>query len=1065
MDRRSWPWKKKSSDKQSAEKATATDSSAAASDIGATQVDKVKHDNNKKTKYVQISLESYTHLTGLEDQVKSFEEQVNSYEEQMNSYEEQVKSLEEEIKELNENLSEAHSEMTNKENIVKQHAKVAEEAVSGWEKAEAEAAALKNHLESITLLKLTAEDRASHLDGALKECMRQIRNLKEEHDKKLHEVVLNKSKVFDKMKLELEAKMANLDQELLRSAADNAALSRSLHERSNMVIKLSEEKSQAEAEIEHLRSDIESYEKEVNSLKYEVHIARKEVEIRNEEKNMSVRSAEVANKQHIEGVKKIAKLEAECQRLRGLVRKKLPGPAALAQMKLEVESLGRDHGESRLRRSPVKPPTSQFPHLPEFALENAQKYQKDCEFFTERLLVMEEETKMLKEALAKRNSELQSSRSLCAQTASKLHSLEAQLQANNEQKSSSSNSQALVEGFYSIKSSNPPSFTAMSEDGNDDIVSCAGSWATVLIKENNVDSPHKSENTNHLDLMDDFIEMEKLAYQSNGPNGTVSSSDVSSNTAGSELVKCEASLENQSREQHGPELQLPSEEDVTLENPKLQADPLILVKLKSKISMALQSMSKEKDMEKLIVDIKNIMQGMHNTLHYQSVNGAVAEEGNTTTTKEISLSEDGNSCIEVVQTTNQELENAISQIYDFVMMIGKETKPVLPTSTDGDGLNSKLDMLSAKYNEAINRDVNVIEFVLDISHVLSEASELQFSVQGFKSSEVETGSSDCIDKIALPENEAVVDSSGERYPNGCAHFSDSASDPDVPNDGNLVPTSESRATSWKCSLEEFEQLKMDKDNLTVDLARCTENFESTKAQLLETEQLLAEVKSQLTSALRSNSLAETQLKCMAESYKSLETRTEDLQTEVNLLQAKIDSLDIELQEERRNHQDALTRCKDLQEQLQRIQSCATADDDKISQEKEYESAAEKLAECQENIFLLGKQLKALRPQTDIPSSPDNTRNQKVERSLEESMNLHEFDPSEMDSATSFTLHPAGSESPLDLFNDSEVNDLVRSPVSSKYQKHHPTKSGSSSASSTPTPEKQARGFSRFFSSK
>lgn len=62
-------------------------------------------------------MDTYSHLTGLEDQVKT--------------YDEQVKSLEEEIKDLNDKLSEANSEMTNKENLVKQHAKVAEEAVSG----------------------------------------------------------------------------------------------------------------------------------------------------------------------------------------------------------------------------------------------------------------------------------------------------------------------------------------------------------------------------------------------------------------------------------------------------------------------------------------------------------------------------------------------------------------------------------------------------------------------------------------------------------------------------------------------------------------------------------------------------------------------------------------------------------------------------------------------------------------------------------------------------------------------------------------------------------------------
>ncbi|KMZ75583.1 hypothetical protein ZOSMA_1133G00020 [Zostera marina] len=52
----------------------------------------------------------------------------------------------------------------------------------------------------------------------------------------------------------------------------------------------------------------------------------------------------------------MTKLEAKCQRLRGLVRKKLSGPAALAQMKL----VDADYGETRSKRernfssSPVK---------------------------------------------------------------------------------------------------------------------------------------------------------------------------------------------------------------------------------------------------------------------------------------------------------------------------------------------------------------------------------------------------------------------------------------------------------------------------------------------------------------------------------------------------------------------------------------------------------------------------------------------------------------------------------------------------------------------------------------
>ncbi|CAI9753395.1 unnamed protein product [Fraxinus pennsylvanica] len=1095
MDRKSWPWKKKSSSiKAVAENAPAaeSESSTALSDAGTTQADQTKQDSNKKPKYFQISMESYTHLTGLEDEVKS--------------YQEQMKTLEEEVMELNEKLSAAHVEMTNKENLVKQHSKVAEEAVSGWEKAEAEALALKNNLESVTLLKLTAEDRASHLDGALKECMRQIRSLKEEHEENLREVVLNKTKQFDKMKLHLEANISNLEQELLRSAAENAALSRSLQERSNMLIKLSEENSQAEAEIELLKSNIESRDKEINSLKYELHIASKELEIRNEEKNMCVRSAEVANKQHQEGVKKIAKLEAECQRLRGLVRKKLPGPAALAQMKLEVETLGLDYGGSRLRRSSVKPPTSHLSQLPEFSLDSTRKYQKENELLNEHLLAMEEETKMLKEALAKRNGELLASRSMYADAAHmyadavhNLQNLEVQLHANGKHKSPpKSSAHVPIEGWYSQNVSKPSSLTSMYEGGNDDDASVAGSCATVLMpehshlkKEKNVDSTLKSESVNHLDLMDDFLEMEKIAYSSNDSNAAVSSSDLSGNTrdAISEIANYDTSIEATARMGLQSKENLESETPVSYNEviapiPHVHVEPLTFSKLQSRISMVLEGVSKEKDMEVVLEDIKRLVQDMHDTLHPKSSNhvGEAAYCSDTacdhktgaevTEEENISSSGDSNLNTETLHIITQAV--AISKIYDFVIILSEEAKAIQVTSCDG-GLNDQMAMFSAKYNGVTNCRTNLSDFVLDLSLVLGKASELQFNVLGYKNSEVENSTSDCIDKIALPENKGTLDSSAERYSNRCNQFSDSTSEPDIPHDANLVPTSELTTSSWKCLLEEFEQLKLEKDNMEIDLVRCSENMENTKSQLLETEQLLSEVKSQLTSSQKLNSLAETQLKCMAESYRSLEARAEELQTEVNLLQGKIESLDNELQEERRNHQYALSRCKDLQEHLQRIDSYSAAGNDANTNQEELAAAAEKLEECQETIFLLGKQLKALRPQKEATDSPREWKTQKGEDFTDEEptisgMNLQDIDPNE-DTANSINLQRVGSNSSLDSYNaplnpsDSEVNNLLRSPVSSNHPNHRPTQSVSSSLSSTPAPEKHSRGFSRFFSSK
>jgi myosin heavy subunit len=797
---------------------------------------------------------------------------------------------------------------------------------------------LKNHLETVTLAKLTAEDRASHLDGALKECMRQIRNLKEEHEQKLQDVVITRTKQWDKIKLELEAKIGNFEQELRRSAAENAALSRSLQERSNILIKINEEKSQAEAEIELLKSDVESCQKEINSLKYELHIVAKELEIRNEEKNMSMRTAEVANKQHMEGVKKIAKLEAECQRLRGLVRKKLPGPAALAQMKLEVENLGRDYGDTRLRRSPVKPSSPHVSSVTEFSLDNAHKFHKENEFLTERLWAMEEETKMLKEALAKRNTELQASRSLCAKTASKLQSLEAQLYGSNQQKSSP---KSIIHITAEGSSSNPPSLTSMSEDGNDDERSCAESWSTTALiselsqfkKEKNNEKSNKVENANQLELMDDFLEMEKLACLPNGSNGAISILDSSNNKIPDASGEVTTKNDLQPEQLSGLiplENQVASSVELSEQYHGSDADRLPLMKLRSKISLVFESLPRDADMGKILENIKHVLLDAHDAHRQHPVTYASKEvqcsdgisdgKGDPeelTAAKEISSSQPATETVNI----SQNLATAISQIHYFVLFLGKEAIGVHDTSPDGSGLSQKIEEFSVTFNRVMYSNTSLDDFVLDLSHVLAKASELRFNILGYNDANAEINSPDCIDKVALPENKVVQkDSSGERYHSGCAHISNPTSDLEVPDDGNLVSGYESNSASCKFSLEEFEELKSEKDNMAVDLARCTENLEMTKSQLQETERLLAELKSQLASAQKSNSLSETQLKCMAESYRSLEARAAELETELNLLQVKTETLENSLQEEKKSHQHSLVRCEELQEQLQRLAS-------------------------------------------------------------------------------------------------------------------------------------------------
>eukprot|EP00268_Persea_americana_P038600 TRINITY_DN38204_c0_g1_i1.p1 TRINITY_DN38204_c0_g1~~TRINITY_DN38204_c0_g1_i1.p1 ORF type:complete len:1081 (+),score=268.41 TRINITY_DN38204_c0_g1_i1:75-3317(+) len=1065
MDLRSWPWKRKSSGKT----VTAADSIVASSArFAGNPGDK---DDSKNRNYVKISAESYAHLTELECQVKI----------------------------LNENLSSAQSEMITKDNLVKQHAKVAEEAVSGWEKAEAEALALKNQLESVTQLKLAAEDQASHLDGALKECMRQIRSMKEEHDK-LHEVTVTKTKQWETIKFDLEQKIVDLEQEILRASNENTAISRSLQERSHMVVEITEEKSRADMEIEFLKSRIQSSEKEISSLKYELRMVSKEFEIRNEEKNMSLRSAEVANKQNLECVKKLTKLEAECQRLRGLVRKKLPGPAALAQMKLEVENLGRDHGETILHRSPRKNSSLLQVPPPECTLDSIQQYQREIEFLTARLLTMEEETKMLKEALSHRNSELQASRNLCAETERKLHCMEAEMQVENKKKSSLKLDVIPTEASVGQNASNPLRLTVMSKDGVEE--GTCESWATAknselshFKKEKNADTVNNVDNSNHLELMDDFLEMERLAHLSNESNKVT-------------FVSNDATDRGVENSEHNALVAVVNGRNLQIEHKSGLASSILgsdsdskrtkLAKLKSRLDIILESRAKETDMSKILEDIKCIVQDIEDVLLQHSANFIFEETRSICSTcsqnptpEDIGKNMDSaNSSIhgsklltDDKQHKDSELAKAITQIHDFVVSFREDAKVIQDKCPDNHEFHRRIEEFSVSYNEALCGQISPVDFVLGLSVVLAAASKIGFKMLTAKGNERENSISDCIDKVALLENVVIQhDPPNGRISSDYTHVSRSSSNLEFLQEGSLGPGFELNLASNGCLKEEFERLKLEKDNMALDLIRCNEGFENTKLQLQEMEQLLAELKLQLASTQKSNSLAETQLKCMTESYKSLENRANGLETEMNLLSTKSEMLDNELQEEKRSHQDALAKCKELEEQIQRMERCSicsfssAADVDiKTKQEREIAAAAEKLVECQETIFLLGRQLKALRSSPADRSSTTCSRRHRLNEdhldktpsvlSTQSMGSFQELDEVEM--AADASRRRTGGECPLIAYNmpvspsDTEASSISSSPSRSKRQKQRSMKSTSPS-SSISTPEKHRHGFSRFF---
>ncbi|XP_052203713.1 filament-like plant protein [Diospyros lotus] len=269
MEKRKWLWKRKSSEKSPGE-TESSGSLSSPSERYSDDQEALKASPNHNPQSPEVTSKAVVTSDEINDSVKS----------------------------LTEKLSAALVNVSAKEDLVKQHAKVAEEAVAGWEKAENEVAALKKQLDTALQQNLALEDRVSHLDGALKECVRQLRQARDEQEKKIQEAVADKTRDFEFTKVELESQLLHFQTQA--------------------------ESAQAESRNSNLHIKIESLEKENSALKLELLLRFEELEIRTIERDLSAQAAETASKQHLESIKKVAKLEAECRRLQARARKSSP---------------------------------------------------------------------------------------------------------------------------------------------------------------------------------------------------------------------------------------------------------------------------------------------------------------------------------------------------------------------------------------------------------------------------------------------------------------------------------------------------------------------------------------------------------------------------------------------------------------------------------------------------------------------------------------------------------------------------------------------------------------------
>lgn len=439
--------------------------------------------------------------------------------------EEKIARLERSLQDLHEQLSFARAECFEKDVILAKQAKVAEEAILGWEKAEAEAIAIKTELDDTLHQKAAVEQRICQLDEALNVTMVE-RELLIKDTAKI--ISFEKDKVH-KLEGHLEEKeniIASLDDEYSR-------LSEILSAREETILDLTESNAAKESDLKDLVAKLESTERSNSSLRYEVCMLQKQLDIRSEERKCNLKSADASHKQHLENVRKITKLEEECKRLRSMVRKRLPGPAAIAKMRSEVETPGYNTTQTRMGK--LNSPTS-------FSSYDKVKNFSDTSHASSSLLarlhVTEDQNKAMKESLSRKDGELQFSRTMLARATSKLSQVEAQL----EDLSGDHTATELVKRSPAV-AENP--LSSISEHGcNQDNVSCSGSWASALIselehfKKGKLTTPSsKSTGVSDMSFLDDFEEIERLAMVcDNKPSKLYDAKREAIESAGKELV-------------------------------------------------------------------------------------------------------------------------------------------------------------------------------------------------------------------------------------------------------------------------------------------------------------------------------------------------------------------------------------------------------------------------------------------------------------------------------------------------------------------------------------------------
>ncbi|XP_074582198.1 filament-like plant protein 7 isoform X2 [Curcuma longa] len=850
--------------------------------------------------------------------------------------------LEKSVENLNEQLSSVRSESNAKDDLLAKQAKVAEEAISGWEKAEAQALALQQQLDDVLLQKKMAEERLVEQDTELQEFRQQLCVVKEGQQLIVNNASMKISREQEKTRV-LEQRLVGTNKKLAELVTENENLKRILEAKEQLLAEMNEAKSKLEENFTDVVSRLDASEKFNVSLNYEVCMLQKELEIRNEERDFNRRSTDAAHRQNLESIKKIAKLEAQCQRLRVMVRKRLPGPAALAKMRNEVEVLGYD------------------------------ELSKDASSVVKKLHAIENENKVLKETLTKKANELQASRIMFARTASKLSQVETQLEDFSKGKTS-----------YELAKSSPMSYnlpcSSISEHGgNEDNLSSAESWASALISELEHFKSGKptapsctSVEISDLSLMDDFVEMEKLAIITVDKHFDSSLSVIGDNNSCVPTKESEATCKDLV-----PLMEVSDYKYSSLENYPIWLQDILRVIVQKHHFM-------QKSFCAILEDVQSALGDWDSSIVAKSYSKKVTKTKNT-------LSDSVNGAITTDSPNSKmssrfcrsDMEKSVHKLVELVegiiQKINKSKTGQGISSGDDDGpslhdnsgsengyaartflweisnLTSVLQNFIAACNDLLTGKIDLEKLTQEISSTLDLIISHSFSIQ------------DVSDMKATIRKHVDVDESYSEH--GLKSVS-------VSNGLHIlfrVEDLESKLKDENGRLKsEILSIKSERKDLEDILKTSSTQNEALKAQLQESEAKVSNLQKEIGILEKTREHIEEQIANKISINEDLTTKLAFAKDELNEALQKFASLEVQLAQRNNCCEELEATCFELQLELERASSEETPkhsihpENKQIQMECDIIAATEKLTACQETILNLGKQLEALASAGDGP---------------------------------------------------------------------------------------------------